>query len=283
VRLRLALIASATLLLAAGCGQQSRQRPAVARYVKQVNAVEARLTSPLASITQIGASFARRQGAGGSSVSGFLQQATIAGALQRIASLRGQLASVKTPPPAAHLRSLLLQVIDAQIAMTRQLAKMVVFLPRFSSALAPLTPALRRLEAVLSQQSAYGASAVAAVYAAKAAALRAFRKSVEGILARLRELRPPAVAKPDLEAEAHSLRGMGDSAGKLATALEQGPQGNTRPLLTAFGRAAASAQSPAARRAHATAIKAYDRQIARISSLSQDANLERLRLANSLA
>jgi hypothetical protein len=283
VRVRLALIASATLLLAAGCGQHSSRRPAVAGYVKQVNAVEARLTSPLTSITKVGASFARLQGAGGSSVSGFLQQGTIAGALQRIASLREQLARIKTPPPAAHLRSLLLQVIDAQIAMTRQLAKMVVFLPRFSSALAPLTPALRRLEAVLSQQSAYGASAVAAVYAAKAAALRAFRKSVDGILTRLRELRPPAVAKSDLEAEAHSLRGMGDSAGKLATALGQGPQANVQPLLTAFGRAAASAQSPAARRAHTTAIRAYDRQIARITSLSRDADLERLRLANSLA
>jgi hypothetical protein len=91
------------------------------------------------------------------------------------------------------------------------------------------------------------------------------------------------VAKSDLEAEAHSLRGMGDSAGKLATALGQGPQGNVQPLLTAFGRAAASAQSPAARRAHTTAIRAYDRQIARITSLSHDADLERLRLANSLA
>jgi hypothetical protein len=278
----LALISGAVLLLATGCGQQSSQRPAVARYVKQVNAIEAQLASPLAGITQLGSRFAHQQGAGGSSLTGFLQQGTISGALYRIASLRGALAGIKPPPPAARLRSLLLQVIDGQIAMTRQLATLVVFLPRFNSALAPLTPALRRLEAVLSEQSAYGASAVASLYGAKAAALRSFRGAVNGILARLGRLRPPAVSKPDYQAQVRSLQGMGDSAGKLATALEQGPQGNLQPLLTAFGRAAASAQSPAAQRAHAAAVKAYDRQVARISSLAQDANRERLRLANSL-
>jgi signal transduction histidine kinase len=282
VRRTLALLASAAALLVAGCGHSSSQRPAVARYIQRVDSVEAELAAPLASVTQLGAQFARQQGLGGSSLSGFVAQGTISGALGRIVAVRRQLAAIPAPAPAGRLRSLLLQVVDGQIRLTRELGKLIVFLPRFSHALAPLGPAMQRLEGALSQQSAYGTAAVAAVYADKAAALRSFQAELQRILGQLRRLQPPAVSKPDYDAQISALKGMSANAGRLAGAIAQGPQGNVQPLLTAFDQAAASAQSQAVQRAHAAAVKSYNGQIARISNLSEEANRERLRLANEL-
>jgi hypothetical protein len=117
--------------------------------------------------------------------------------------------------------------------MTREVAELVVFLPRFQAALEPLAPDTNRLEVVLSQQSAYGQAAVAAVFAAKAAALRQFRGEVDGVAGQLRKLQPPAVSKPSYDGQLTSLTGMATSAGRLATALETGAQANIAPLLTA--------------------------------------------------
>jgi hypothetical protein len=254
----------------------------VARYVRQVNRIEGQLARPLANITTIGAQFARAQGVAGGSVSGFVEQGTMLGALRQVARLRVRLASLATPPPAIRLRAALLQLIDAQVQMARRLQKLVVFLPRFNAALRPLGADIKRLEVVLTRQSAYGAAAVAAVYAQKAAALRSFRASLESILAKLHRLDPPAVSKPDYDAQLSAVSGMAMNAGKLADALERNPQGNVQPLLAAFDRAAAGAQSPPAVRAHSRAVRAYNRQVARVNQLSQDAELERTRLASTL-
>ena len=75
---------------------------------------------------------------------------------------------------------------------------------------------------------------------------------------------------------------MSANAGKLATALADGRQTNLQPLLTAFDRSAASAQSVSAQHAHAAAVRSYDRQVARINQLAGAADRERLRLANTL-
>jgi hypothetical protein len=278
----LALIAGAALLLATGCGQNSSQRPAVAGYISRVNRIEAQIATPLANITALGSQFAQAQGIGGGSLSGFVEQSTMAHALRQIAARRQQLAILRTPAPAAQLRALLLQVIDAQVRMARQLQKLVVFLPHFNAALQPLDGAMKRLEGVLSQQSAYGAAAVAAVYAEKAGALRSFQSSLGAILAKLRRLQPPAVSKPDYDAQVHALTGMSSNAGKLADALAHGPQENLQPSLTAFDQAAASAQSATVQKAHRAAVRSYDRQLARINQLSQDVERERMRLANTL-
>jgi hypothetical protein len=206
----------------------------------------------------------------------------MAGALRRIAALRGELASVSAPPPAVKLRGLLLRLIDAQARMARQLQELVVFLPRFNAALKPLGGDIKRLEVVLSKQSAYGAAAVAAVYAQKAAALRRFQSSLTGILERLHRLDPPPLSRPDYRAQVNALSGMSSNAGRLAGALEQGPQGNLQPLLTAFDQAAASAQGPSVQKARNAALRAYEAQLAGINQLSRDAEGERTRLANTL-
>jgi hypothetical protein len=240
------------------------------------------MTAPLANITGIGNRFARAQGLTGGSLSAFVERSTMLTALAQIARQRTRLASLPAPPAAVRLRTLLLEVVDGQVRIAHELQKLVVFLPRFGSTLQPLGPAITRLQSVLSEQSAYGAAAVAAVYEQKAAALRSFQASLEGILAKLRRLQPPAVSEPDYAAQLKALEGMSSNAGKLAAAIAQGPSGNVQPLLTAFDRAAASAQSASVLRARDAAVRSYDRQLSRINELAQAAERERLRLADTL-
>lgn len=195
-------------LLAGGCGQQqSSQRPAVAEYVKQVNTIEAALATPLASVASAGSQFSQVQRAGGNVLSqrpagksiltlGPSPEQTLQKAWIEIRALRTRLAAVRTPPTAERLRALLLELIDGQAAMTRQIAELVAFLPRYTAALGSLAPAIRRLETALNQRTAYGAAAVTAVFASKAAALRGFQSTTSSMLVRLRRLRPPPSRSP---------------------------------------------------------------------------------------
>lgn len=271
--------------LLAGCGQQQSERADVAAYLKKVNRIEKQLTAPLSKVTSTGSQFAQEQHSGGSltNLLPVAQEQSLLKAGSEIEHIRGRLAALTTPPSAGHLRQLLLQVVDGQAKLTRELAQLVVFLPRYNAALRPLGSATRRLEVALAQQSAYGASAVAAVYAGKAAALRQFQASLNGVLRKLADLRPPAVSKPDYQGQVHALKGMSSTAGQLARALEGGPQGNVQQLLAQFDRAATSNQTISAQKARIAAVRAYDGQSTRLAKLSQEAELERLRLANTLS
>lgn len=271
--------------LLAGCGQQQGQRAAVAGYLRQVNRIETQLAAPLSKVTATGGQFAQQQHSGGSLTS--LLPASEEQALLRswsqIELLRAHLAGLKTPASALHLRSLLLQVVDGQATLTHELAQLVVFLPGYGQALRPLAPATRRLEVALSQQTAFGTAAVAAVYANKAAALRRFQSSLGGVLTKLRKLHPPAVSRPEYTGQLSALEGMSRAAGQLAAALQGGAPGNVQPLLAKFDRAATSNQTTAAQRARIAAVRTYDGESTRLARLSQEAERERLRLANSLS
>lgn len=294
-RLRLGLAVVLLALLAGGCGQQqSSQRPAVADYVKQVNTIEAALARPFASVASAGNEFSQEQrSSGGNAASGKQPSAgiltlgpspeqTLQKAWIEIRALRTRLAAVRTPATAERLRALLLELIDGQAAMTRQVAELVAFLPRYSAALGPLGPAIRRLEAVLSQRTAYGAAAVSAVFASKAAALRRFQATTGAILVQLRRLRPPPVSQPGYKSQVIALREMGTSAGRLAAALASGTASNVGPVLAQFDRAAASTETLAVQKAEIAAARAYDARVSALNALSQKIALERLRLSNDL-
>lgn len=283
MRARTWIAAVALGLLVAACGQQSTPRQAVAAYLKHVNRIESELTHPLSTVTSAGGQFAQEQGSGGSLtnlVTGSHEQALL-GALSRIEALRARLAAIQTPAAAVRLRRLLLQIIDAQAAMTREVAQLVNFLPRFKAALNPLAPATRRLEAALSHQSAAGSTAAAS--SANAVALRRFKHAVDGVVAEVRGLHPPAVSRPQYETQLAALREMSTSSGRLAAAIVDGPQGDVQPLLTAFDHAATLNQTISAQKAEIAAIRAYDDQSTKLTQLSQAAEEERLRLANTLS
>jgi hypothetical protein len=180
------------------------------------------------------------------------------------------------------MRALLLQLMDGEAAMTRELAQLVAFLPQYNAALASLGPAIRRLELALSRRSASGAAAVRAVYLDKAAALRRFQGKTGAVVHELRRLRPPAVSQPGYAAQLASVRGMGVSAGRLAAALASGTLSNVRTLLVQFDRAAARSSTVAVQKAEIAAVRSFDSHSAALNDLSQKVALERLRLSNTL-
>jgi hypothetical protein len=283
---RLALAALALALLTTGCGSsRPTERAQLAAYIKQVNKIESALTAPLTAVTRAGAEFASERSAGVTSANNLLDAAherTLLRAWRQIRTLRGRLAAVKPPQAALHLHKLLLALIDGQASLTRQVAKLIVFLPGFARALSPLDPATRRLESVLVRQRAPGPAAVSALFAAKAAALRQFRSVVDGVLIQLRRLQPPPVSKPGYDAQVSALGGMSTSAGRLADALAGGAPTNVAPLLVAFDRAATSNQTVAVQRAEIAAVRAYDAQSVKLETLSRQIERERLRLADTL-
>jgi hypothetical protein len=277
-------LALVVAVLAAGCGTQSHsQRPAVAKYVTQVNQIESALTNPLSQVTRSGAAFAS-QLKSGPVTEGPLVNSTahdLTHALAKIRAAQVRLALVPAPVPARHLRSLLLALTAGEAAMTAELTRLVVYLPRFDAALAGLGPAAISLERVLAQ-TATGQSAVSALYASKAAALRRFQLAVGLVLARLRKLQPPAVSKPGYTAELASLRGMASSAGGLASALTSGSLSKINPLLLSFDRAATQSHSRAVQRAQIAAVRAYDGKSTKLTKLQSQIAEERLRLDNYL-
>jgi hypothetical protein len=273
----LSLVAALT-----GCGSHtSSERAQVARYVSGVNRIESALSQPLATVTRVSTKVSsRRSPLAGAGLAVSEQQLTQA--LGQIKAQEERLDALPAPASAMRLRTLLLNVGTEEAHLTAQLKLLVAFLPRFSTVMSPLGPALTRLERTLSVRQAPGAAAVSAVYAAKANALRRFHTTTAVIITRLSRLSPPDVSKPAYRAQLTSLRGMGASAGRLADALASGAPGNVRPLLVDFDRAALTSRTLPVQRAQIAAIRAYDAQTRRLSTLSEDVVRERLRLVRSL-
>jgi hypothetical protein len=276
-------------LLLTGCGQSSSPRQEVAAYIGQVNQIQAQLTRPLLTVSKLGRDIGARgplPGTGTGLLSGGLvvqrDRLRLLSAADGIHRLQQKLAAIPAPSAARQLRALLLQLIGAQESLTRQTAKLAIFLPQFRAALQPLAAGIRTLGAALTVNNATGTAAVAAVNQRKAAALREFKTTVDGILARVRKLDPPIVSVPQDHVQVHSLEGMSAAAGQLAAALARGGGGNTSQLLTQFDRAAGSTRTRAAQQAQAGAVKAYDARIAQLNQLAGAASRERVRLANSL-
>jgi hypothetical protein len=275
-----AVLALALAALLAGCGDGhgDSQRAQVARYINRVNRIEAALSMPLTTVTQVSAAVSngRRITLAGPALAARDRQ--LAAALSQIKLQETRLGALAAPPAAAHLRSLVLTLAAREAALTTQLRLLITFLPRFSAVILPLAPALTGLERALSVRQASGAAAVSAVYAAKVRALRRFEATTGLIARRLRRLTPPDVSVPAYRAQLTSLRGMGSSAGRLADALAGGHPGNVRPLLIAFDRAALATRTKAVQKAQTTAIRIYDAKSRSLSTLSDEIAQERLRL-----
>jgi hypothetical protein len=283
---RRALVAFVLVAAIAGCGgQQSHsQRTAVAAYVKTVNRIEVDLARPLRTVTVTSGKFAQEERSGGSltNLVYAANELALLKAAREIEAQRIRLTSLHTPVTARRLRSLLLRIMDGEVGLTHEIARLVVFLPHFNAALVPLAPATRRLDAALTQRSATGQTSVTVAYATKAAALRAFQSELDRILTQLRKLDPPAVSRPQYDGQVHALRGMSLAAGRLATALQSGTQGDVQQSLRDFDRAATSNQTAAADKAQIAAVRAYDEQSVHLAKLTAAAEEERLRLAETL-
>jgi hypothetical protein len=281
---RLVLPALIIGLTLAGCGGHSGTDPRgqVAAYLTQVNRTERALSRPLSDVSHVAASLSAPAHHGSRVRNSAADASLLRGDLGQIQALGGRLAAIPAPPSAVRLRTMLVTLVGRQASLTRQTAELATFLPRFNQALTPLASASRRLARALLVNQAYGAAAVQAVYAAKAAALRMFHTKLQGVLARLARLDPPPVSASNYRLQKVSLQGMSVNASRLATALETGNRTGVAPLLAAFDRAAAIPQSKRVLRAQVAAARNYDREVAGLHVLAARAVDERLRLQQTL-
>lgn len=270
--------------LLAGCGSHATSaRPGVAAYINQVNLIEKQLTKPFQAVTNAGSQFASTQGTGAGHLSPKNQERALIRALRQIRRYGHRLAQIPAPAQAAHLRRLLLRLVNGEAGMTTELAKLVAFLPRFSSILKSLGPATSKLQAALrvTQPLGFGVAGVDAELAVKAKALHTYEFTLFHTVKRLERLDPPALSMPQYRTQVHTLERMQSSAGKLANALAGG-QSDVGALLKAFDTAAAGNQTVTAQRAQIAAIKAYDARAKRLDKLAQAVELERARLDRKL-
>jgi hypothetical protein len=260
---------------------------------RQVNRTERQLGGPLNTVDlvdhQLTASANGRRRGTGTAPSASVGALDVASAQRRLAqaelqirTVSGRLRALVAPAPAARLKGLLIALVDRQAELTAQTRRLIAFVPGFTRSLLPLGPAVVALERVLSVNQASGAAAVHLVYARKAAALRAFGRKLDRILASLAQLHPPASSRPSYLAERHSLRRMHASAATLAADLAGGHTAGLTVVLRAFDRAAVLPGSRSAQAAENLAIRAYNRRVDELGTLVTAADRERLRLARSV-
>jgi hypothetical protein len=276
-------VATSALLTGCGGGNQSAGHR-VAAYLGRVNAVERQLAEPLATVSRTSAEIGRTPAARGVAAArrARVQSTALLSAERRIRLLRTHLAALTVPAPARALQPMLLRLADGQADLTDQTAKLVAYLPAFAADLQPLSSDLLALERVLAIGRAAGAGAVQTVYAHKAAALRTFAGQVVGIERRIDGLKPPRVSLPGHRAQLRSLREMASAARRLALALGAGRLSGISGLLTQFDRAAAATGTAAVAKAQTAAVRAYDKQVQQLDTLSAQAGAERERLAQTL-
>ena len=284
-RTRVLALAAGTSLLMAGCGSNAatpRQR--LADYVSSVDSVELQLRKPLAEVTAAGSRFANLLSSSSlGSSKARAEQRKLLTAASRAQVLRQRLAGIQAPHAAAHLREQLLDLLDSQLALTREVAEMVVFIPGYSAALTGVEPTIHRLQSALLAGSAHAdAEAARRIDGAHATALRRFARELEAILARVRTLQPPAVSRPGYRAQVGALVGMSRDARSLASALVHSEASRAQHALSQLELAARSDQSVRAQRAQIAAVRNYDHQVKHLEAVAGEIDDERSRLAGTL-
>jgi hypothetical protein len=284
-----AAVAAIVAVALGSCGgTQDTVRRQLATYLTGADQTERQLAVPVSTVDAVDRALAtsssgrRKAGAAKPATpqaTPAQQERRLNQAAAQIDAVRARLRAQPAPAPAAHLKALLVELAGRQAALAVQTERLVAFIPGLTRSLRPLGPSVVTLERVLSVNRANGATAVAQVYAAKAAALRTFARRLSGILVALGRVTPPSSSEPTYATERRSLERMRAASLTLAGDLSGGRRAGVAGALRAFDRAAALPGSRAAQEAERAAVRAYDRQVAELQALVSDANRERLALA----
>lgn len=272
MRLTLVVLAAGTALLAAGCGGNSK-RHAVTVYINRVNAIEKKLAVPLAEVTTVNQNFARAK-------KNPKLDAQLAQDERTMETLRSELAQVKPPPDAKRLHTLLLELVDREVALTHEVAQLATFVPSFEAALKPLAPVETSLKTELSR-TVKGAAATKVLDKQKSAALETYATTVAAAIVTMQGLDPPQVWKPGYDAQLSSLAKLEDSARALAAAIRAKRLADVPKLLQRFDAAAVADQSTAVQKQQIAAVTAYNNRIKGVAVLNRKIQTERARLARA--
>lgn len=247
----LALLATLVVVLGlTGCGNARRHR--VVTYINAVNAIQHDMRLPLARVEYAYRHFGRPRAA-------MTQSAALWRAVTSLDRLHGRLVHLSAPVDAAAMHRDLLHLTASEAAFAREVAMFADYVPLYRRALEPLAVASGKFRASL--QHAHGP-------AAQVAALRAYRQTLEPIVARLRRLRPPPVLVPLHTRQLSSLHRVALLAGLLSDALHRQQTARIGPLLTRFEDASQATSTVDAQRAQIRAVRAYNRRLFAMRSLA---------------
>ena len=267
----LSAVTVAVVLVVAGCGGGNSKRSAVTNYINRVNTVEKQLTTKLAAVSTVNQSYARAKKRDPK------LEDELATSEKTMRALARRLAAIPAPPQAKHLRALLLELVNRQVGLTREVAELSTFVPGFQAALAPLAGADTVLKAELAR-TAKTTSATKVLDVDKANALDAYAATVGQAIVNLRRLTPPQVWQPGYLTQLATLGNLEGTALALAAAIRANRAAALPALLDRFDRAAVSDQSLAAQKAQRAAVVAYNARIKSLVTLAGTINKEQVEL-----
>ena len=288
-----ALAAVATAVAVAvigGGGGGSPEHRAVARYIEDVDTVQQQLKAPLTETAS-----AYREFASSRSMSPALRL-ELKRAEETLRRLRRRLLRLTAPEPATHLRSLLVEFVDAEVSTAQEVVRLVSFMPGYTAAVrnsqraratlatalagveTPEAHGIRGTKAEVAKAQAAFASASAQAAAQQAEALDLYQRSLAVVERRLRRLRPPAVMLPRFRAQLRMLHASRGAAIALARELRKSDRSHVAALGRRFTLAARLAATVNAQRAQIAAIKAYNGRVRSIGTIQGRISAEMRRL-----
>ena len=268
MRARLFTVALIALFLASACGTGTHTK--ITHYLEHVQREEQLMAGPLTQVSNANRDFARSKNSA-------KLDSELATSQRTLRQLRARLAAVQAPVEATRLRSLILQLVDREIALAGEVRQLAAFVPRYEAALRPLQQASDTLRVKLAA-TGKGAAKVKALDAAKADELTSYAGTLGWVLAAVRPLRPPPVWQPTYAQQVSSLKALQRSALALAAAIRAKNAASIPQLLHDFDAAAVSNQSLGAQQQAIAAVKDYDGRINALSRLARAVEHERKRL-----
>jgi len=288
--------ATAAIAVAAAVGvtilgrSSSPKRNAVARYITDVDTVQQQMQAQLTKTVAAYRSYAK----GGASAQTVTPELAHAEGTLRL--LQHRLVGLSAPPPAKHLRALLLQLTGLEVAIAHEVAQLSAFTPEYSALLkrartasvvlsralsAVKPPVAHQIRGTRKQvkaaQAAFTAAASAAA-AEQAGAVDAYDAKIAGLERRLRKLDPPAVMTPAYRTQLKTLETSRIAGSALAQELRKQDRSHVAVYGRRFTLAARTAGSLSAQKAQIAAITAYNRRVRGIGTLQGEIRQELVHL-----
>jgi hypothetical protein len=271
-------------------GSSSRQ--ATNRYIGSVDAVEQQMRLPLTRVMTAYRSFSTNA----TSPAG---RSRLAQATLTLGTLERRVASLDAPPSAAKLQRLLLELVGQERLVAHEVQRLAAFLPRFerltlqaraaqttlahelAAITVPAPHAVRGNAAAIARARAEFASTEKRTALRRAAAIEKYDRSIAGVGARLKTLRPPPVVAPAYRSQLRTIVSTHAAGVALVRALRGTRLSDVQTLSRRLAVASRLAWTLGAQRAEIGAIKAYNRRVRAVGSLQGRLQLEVSRLAGA--
>ena len=283
-------VAAAVIVTVTNHSSDSSEHKAVSGYITQVDTIEQQLQTQLTQTLRAYHDF----------VQGNTPTKTLVprldGARLTLTRLRTKLAAVPAPVEAMHLRSLLLRLLDDEVATAGEVTKLARFAPayngvlkrarrdgrRLSRALAAVKPpaahklrGTRKQVALAQAQFTHEADAAAAE---QADAIAVYDGEIAGVVQSLRRLAPPLVMRPAYLGQLTALTQSRTAGAALAAELRKPARTDIAVYGRRFTIAARVAGTLSVQRAEIAAVKAYNRRVNHIGALQGEVQAELRRL-----